>query len=151
MAHFSATPAMAGSDDTILFGSLEFPAVSLARMRVPPVFEPFQAFCFGSLDFIANRLGVLHLCEEAHIPASIGGAPSINSGTHDFDDAASALLSKQTLCSNPTVSNMCIVMYSLFIILQQPSGGTISPMPQTLYNRFSYGLASSVDAYAQGL
>ena len=40
MAHFSATLAMAGSGDTILFGSLEFPALSLAEMRVPPVFEP---------------------------------------------------------------------------------------------------------------
>ena len=56
MAHFSATPAVVGFDDMICFGSLEFPAVSPAGMRVPPVFEPFQAFRFGSLDFVADRL-----------------------------------------------------------------------------------------------
>ena len=56
MAHSSATPAVAGSGDTIRFGSMEFPALSPAGMRVPPVFEPSQAFCFGGLDFVADRL-----------------------------------------------------------------------------------------------
>ena len=54
MAHFSATPIVAGFDDMIRFGSLEFPALSPVGMRVPPVFEPSQAFRFGSLDFIAD-------------------------------------------------------------------------------------------------
>ena len=107
MAHFSTTLAMAGSGDTIHFDSLEFPALSPARMRVPPVFDPSQAFLFGSQNFVADRLGVPHLREEAHIPAPVGGAPSINFGTHGFDDVASALLFKQTLFSNPTVSNTC--------------------------------------------
>ena len=102
MTHFSTTPAVVGSDDTIRFDSLEFPALSLTVMWVPPVFEPSQAFLFESLDFVANRLGVLHLHEEALVPAPIGGAPSIDSGMHDFDDAASALHSEQTLCSNTT-------------------------------------------------
>ena len=63
MVHFSATLAVAGSGNTIRFGSLEFPALSPAGMRVPPIFEPSQAFLFGSLDFIVDRLGVLHLRE----------------------------------------------------------------------------------------
>ena len=105
MAHFSTTPVVAGSGDTIRFGSLEFPALSPTGMRVPPVFESSQAFLFGSLNFAADRLGVLHLREEPHVPAPVGGAPSINSRTHGFDDAASALLSEQTLCSNPAVSS----------------------------------------------
>ena len=74
MAHFSATPAVAGSGDTIRFGSLEFPAPSPAGMRVPPVFEPSQAFLFGSLNFVTDRLGVLHLRKKAHVPAPVGGA-----------------------------------------------------------------------------
>ena len=97
MAHFSATLTVAGSGDTIRFGSLEYPVLSPVGMRVPPVLEPSQAFLFGSLDFIADRLGVLHLCEEAHVPTPVGGAPSIDSRTHDFDNAASVLLSEQTL------------------------------------------------------
>ena len=120
MAHFSATLAVAGSSDMIRFGSLEFPTLSPIGMQVPPIFEPSQAFRFGSLNFIADRLGVLHLREEAHVPAPIGGVPSINSRTHGFDDAASALLSEQTLYSNPALP----------------------------YGRFPYGLASSADAYA---
>ena len=118
MAHFSATLAMASSGDTIRFSSLEFPALSPVGMWAPPIFEPSQAFLFGSLNFVADRLGVLHLCEEAHVSAPIGGAPSINSGMHGFDNAASALLSEQTLCSNPTMSNVYIVIYLLFSIFR---------------------------------
>ena len=114
MAHFSATPTVAGSGDMIRFGSLDFPALSPAGMWVPPVFEPSQAFLFGSLDFVADRLGILHLREETLVPAPIGGAPSIGSGTpDDFNDEASTLHSEQTLCSNPAVSNIHAVIYSL--------------------------------------
>ena len=91
MAHFFTTPAMTGSGDTIRFGSLEYPALSPVGMRVPPIFEPSQAFLFGSLDFVADRLGVLHLREETRDLASIGGTSSIDSGTRDFNGATSAL------------------------------------------------------------
>ena len=152
MAHFSTTLAMAGSIDTIRFGSLEFPALSPVGMWVPPVFEPSQAFLFGSLDFVADRLGILHLREEAPVLALVGGAPSTSTWTHDdFNNAASALHSKQTLYSNPAVSNMRTVIYSLFTISHRSSRGTVSPTSQTPYDRFPYGLASSMDAYARGL
>ena len=129
MTHFSATLAVAGSGHTIHFGSLEFPALSPVGMWVPPVFEPSQAFLFGSLDFVADRLGVLHLSEEAHVPAPVGGAPPIDSGTHDFDNAASALHSEQTLCSNPAVSNIHAVIYLLRSIFRQiPGGLPLSPL-----------------------
>ena len=94
MAHFSATPTMAGSGDTIHLSSLEYPALPPAGTRVTPVFEPSQAFLFGSLEFVADRLGVLHLCEETRDPTPVGGTSSINSRTRDFDDAASALHSE---------------------------------------------------------
>ena len=116
MAHFSATFAMAGSGDTTRFGSLEFPALPPIGMWVPPVFEPSQAFLFGNLDFVADWLGVLHLCKEALVLTPIGGAPSIDSETHDFNDAASTLHSEQTLCSNPAMSNMHTIIYFLFTI-----------------------------------
>ena len=92
MAHFSVTFAMAASSDTTCFGSLEFPTLPPIGMWVPPIFEPSQAFLFGSLDFVADRLGVLHLRDETLVPAPIRGAPSISSGTHDdFNDEAPAL------------------------------------------------------------
>ena len=94
---------------------------------------------------------MLHLREEAHVLAPIGGAPSINSGTHGFDDAASALLSKQTLYSNPTMSNVHAVIYLLFSIFRQLPGGTLLSPTQPPYDRYPYGLASSMDTYARGL
>ena len=131
MAHFSTTLTMEDSGDTIRFGSLEFPALPPIGMWVPPISEPSQAFLFESLDFFANRLGVLHLREEALILAPVGGAPSIGSGTHDdFSDATSALHSEQTLCSNPIVSNMRTVIYSLFTISHRSSEGTVFTAPQ---------------------
>ena len=152
MAHFSATFALAGSSDMTRFGSLEFPALPPVGMRIPPVFESSQAFLFGRLVFVVDRLGVLHLREETLVPAPVGGAPSIGSGTHDdFNDEASTLHSEQTLCSNPAMSNMHTVIYSLFTISHQSSRGTVSPMTQTSYDRFPYGVASSTDAYARGL
>ena len=110
---------MAGSSDMTRFGSLGFPVLPPVEMRGPPVFEPSQAFLFGSLDFITDWLGVLHLHEEAHVLAPIGGVPSINSRMHDFDDVAFALLPEQTLCSNPAVSNIHAVIYLLFFIFRR--------------------------------
>ena len=72
MAHISAIFVMAGSSDMTRFGSLEFPILSPVGMWVPPVFEPSQAFLFGSLDFVADQLGVLHLHEVALVLAPIG-------------------------------------------------------------------------------
>ena len=71
MAHFSATFAMEGSSDMTRFGSLEFPTLPPVGMWVLPIFELSWAFLFGSLDFITGRLDVLHLREEALVPATI--------------------------------------------------------------------------------
>ena len=88
MAHFSATPTVAGSGDTIRLGSMEYPGLSPAGMPVPLIFEPSQAFLFGSLNFFADWLSVLHLCEETCDSAPIGETSSIDSGTCDLNGAA---------------------------------------------------------------
>ena len=117
MTHLSAIFGMTGSSDTIRFGSLEFPTLPPVGMWVPPVFEPFQTFLFESLDFVADQLGVLCLREEALVPAPVGGgAPSVGSGPpDDLNDETPAFRSEPTLGSNPTVSNVHTVLYSLFI------------------------------------
>ena len=111
---------MVGSSDTTRFGSLEFPALPPVGMWVPPVFEPSQTLLFGSLDFVADQLGVLRLREESLVPAPVGGgAPSVDTGTPgNLNDETPALRSEPTLGSNPTVSNIHIVLYLLFNIFR---------------------------------
>ena len=102
MAHFSTILAMAGSSNTTRFGLLEFPTLPPNGMWVPLVFEPSQAFLFGSLDFIANRLSVLHLHEEALVSVPVGGAPSIGSGTpDDFNDEAPGFIPSKRSAQTP--------------------------------------------------
>ena len=84
--------------------------------------------------------------------APVGGAPSIDSRTHDdFNNEASVLHSEQTLYSNPSMSNVHTIIYSLFTISCRLSGGTVLTAPRTPYDRFPYGLTSPVDACARRL
>ena len=59
-----------------------------------------------------------------------GGAPFVGSGTpSDLNDETPALCSKPMLGSNPTVSNIHIVLYSLFTIFRRLSEGTPLSLP----------------------
>ena len=85
-------------------------------MCVPPIFEPSQTFLFRSLNFIADQLDALRLHKEALVPAPTGGgAPSV--GPRPLDDLnvkTPTLRFEPMLGSNSTVSNVHIVLYSLF-------------------------------------
>ena len=131
MAHLATIFGMAASSDMIRFGSLEFPTLSPVGMWVPPVFESLQTFLFGSLDFIADQLGILYLHEEAHVPASTGGgAPSIGPGSlDDLNVETLTLCLKPMLGSNPMVSNVDIILYSLFNTFCQLSRWTLLSPP----------------------
>ena len=130
---------------------MESPVPSPAGMRVPPVFEPSQAFLFGSLDFVADRLSVLRLRKETRDPAPVGEMSSIDSGTRDLNGAASALHFEQTLCLNPAVSNIHAVLYLLHSIFRHTPEGLLLSPSRPPYDRFPYGLVSPMDAYARGL
>ena len=116
MAHLFTIFSMAGLSDMIRFGSLEFPTLPPVGMWVPPIFKPIQTFLFGSLDFIADQLSVLCLREKALVPAPTGGgAPSTGPGPlDDLNVETAALRFEPKLGSNSTVSNVHIVLYSLF-------------------------------------
>ena len=66
----STTTPTASQSETIRFGTLEFPAVPHDGLRAPPLFQPFQSFHFGSLEFITDQLGTLRLREEEATPAA---------------------------------------------------------------------------------
>ena len=115
MAHLSTIFDMVGSSDKICFGSLEFPPLPPVRMWVPPIFVPLQTFLFGSLDFVADWLNVLRLREEALVPASTRGVTSIiPRPPNGLNVKTLALHLKPMLGSNSTVSNVYVVIYSLF-------------------------------------
>ena len=61
---------VASHGETICFGSLEFPAIPCDRSWAPPPFSPSQTFRFGSLEFVTDQLGALHLHEEEAAPAA---------------------------------------------------------------------------------
>ena len=56
--------------ETIRFDSLEFPAIPCNGSWAPPPFPPSQNFRFGSLEFVTDQLGALHLHKEEVAPAA---------------------------------------------------------------------------------
>ena len=77
------SPRLTGVSRTLAYGdagSTHFRAIPGLPLRKPGLHR--------------DRLGVLHLREETRDPAPVGETSSINSGTRDFDGAASALHSE---------------------------------------------------------
>ena len=154
MAHLSTIFGMAGSSDTIRFVSLEFLTLPLAWMWAPPIFVPLQTFLFRSLDFVADQLSVLRLCEEALVLASTGGeAPSTdcNGPLDSLNVETLALHLEPMLGSNPMVSDVHIILYSLFNTFRRLSRGTPLSPPRSLCDWFPYGFMSPMDTCMQGL
>ena len=80
-----------------------------------------------------------------------GGAPSTGPRSlDDLDVETLVLYLEPMLGSNPTVSDVHIVLYSLFNTFHHLSGGTPLSPPRPPCDRFPYGFASPMDACAQG-
>ena len=81
-----------------------------------------------------------------------GGAPSTSPRPlDDLNVETLALHLEPMLGSNPTVSDVHIVLYSLFNTFCRLSRGTPLSPPRSPCDRFPYGFASPVDACARGL
>ena len=122
---------------------------TLARMWVPLIFVPLQTFLFGSLDFVADQLGVLCLHEEVLVPVPTrGGAPSIecNGPLDDLNVETPTLRLEPMLGTNPTVSDLHIVLYSLFNTFRQLFGGTLLSPSQPPCDLFPHDFMSPMDA-----
>ena len=80
-----------------------------------------------------------------------GGAPSTGPRPLDLNVETLALRLEPMLGSNPTVSDIHIILYSLFNTFCRLSGGTPLSPPQPPCDRFPYGFASPMDVCARGL
>jgi len=123
----------------IRFGTLVFAAIPRDGLWAPPPFSPSQTFQFGSLEFITDQLGALHLHEEEAAPADTKEpAPPPKPHClrhrrsvrwrikkHRPSQPTRAVLRRISLmtASNPAVEDVNLVLFSLANVSRQLAGG----------------------------
>ena len=159
-----AAPA-AGNGETIRFSSLEFPAIPRDGLWAPPPFSPSHTFQFGSLEFITDQLGALHLHEEEAAPAdteeptpppkplNLRRRRSVHWRVKKYKPSqpTRTVLRRIALMmdSNPAVEDVNLVLFYLANVSRQLVGGPLLPMPRSFSERLPFGLRNAASVYTR--
>jgi hypothetical protein len=126
MAALNANAVVGALGGSVRFGNLEFAVSGVGGRRYVPSFNPNQVICFGSLMFVADKLGCLHLngagdkARAVPIPPAEGSTVA-EGGTLAVDLNALMVRINARLGPEPELEECWRTFYALASVLSQLS------------------------------